>query len=69
MMTSDGFSCAYDRYGIFSKEEIINLANTEGIDYIYKKVREFEKSDDNGVEYPRFKVHDDSSCVYLDIYK
>ena len=29
----------------------------------------FEKSDDNGVEYPRFKVHDDSSCVYLDIYK
>ncbi len=69
MMTSDGFSCVYDRYGIFSKEEIINLANTEGIDYIYKKVREFEKSDDNGVEYPRFKVHDDSSCVYLDIYK
>ena len=69
MMTSDGFSCAHDRYGIFSKEEIINLANTEGIDYIYKKVREFEKSDDNGVEYPRFKVHDDSSCVYLDIYK
>ena len=37
-MTSDGFSCAYDRYGIFSKEEIINLANTEGIDYIYKKL-------------------------------
>ena len=69
MMTSDGFSCVYDRYGIFSKEDIIKLANTEGIDYIYKKVREFEKSDDNGVEYPRFKVHDDSSCVYLDIYK
>ena len=47
----------------------INIANTEGIDYIYKKMREFEKSDEKGVKYPRFKVHDDSSCVYLDIYK
>jgi len=69
MMTSDGFSCAYDRYDIFSEEDIINIANTEGIDYIYKKMREFEKSDEKGVKYPRFKVHDDSSCVYLNIYK
>jgi len=69
MMTSDGFSCAYDRYNIFSEEDIINIASIEGIDYIYKKMREFEKSDEKGVQYPRFKVHDDSSCVYLDIYK
>lgn len=69
MMTSDGFSCAYDRYNIFSEEDIINIASIEGIDYIYKKMREFEKSDEKGVKYPRFKVHDDSSCIYLNIYK
>ena len=39
MLTSDGFSCAYDRYEIISEEEIIQLAKDEGIDYIYKKIR------------------------------
>ena len=69
MMSSDGFSCAYDRYNLFTKEEMFSVAQNQGIDYIYNKLREVEKSDESGVEYTRFKVHDDSSCIYLDIYK
>lgn len=69
MMASDGFSCGYDRYEIFGKDEMMQVAQTEGVDYIYKKVREVEKSDNMGIEFPRFKIYDDSSCIYLNIYK
>ena len=49
---------------------VLGGIGVEGISNIaLSYLEEFEKSDDNGVEYPRFKVHDDSSCVYLDIYK
>ena len=43
MITSDGFSCAYDRYGIFNKEDMLNIASDKGIDYIYNKIRNLEK--------------------------
>ncbi|MEG0856684.1 MAG: hypothetical protein RSG52_09395 [Terrisporobacter sp.] len=69
MLTSDGFSSAFDRYNIFEKEEIINIAKKQGIEYIYNKIREIENKDKKAVEFPRFKISDDSSCIYLDIYK
>lgn len=69
MMTSDGFSCGYDRYKIFNKEEMMKVAQVKGIDYIYRKVRKLEKDDEMAIEFPRFKIYDDSSCVYLDFYK
>lgn len=69
MMTSDGFSCGYDRYKIFDKDEMMKVAQVKGIDYIYRKVRKLEKDDEMAIEFPRFKIYDDSSCVYLDFYK
>ena len=69
MLTSDGFSCACDRYDIFEKEDMLNIAKEEGIDYIYKKIRNLENEDYMSTKFPRFKISDDSSCVYLDIYK
>jgi len=69
MMASDGFSCGYDKYSIFDKEDMIKVANIKGIDYIYRKVREVEKSDEMAIKFPRFKIYDDSSCIYLDVYK
>ena len=69
MLTSDGFSCVYDRYGIFEKEDMLNIAREEGIDYIYKKIRNLENEDYMSTKFPRFKISDDSSCVYLDVYK
>lgn len=69
MMASDGFSCVYDRYKIFDKNEMMKIAEIKGIDYIYRKVRELEKDDEMAIEFPRFKIYDDSSCVYLEIYK
>ena len=69
MLMSDGFSCAYDKYNIFTKEGMMKVARDKGIDYIYNKVRNIEKEDEVAIKFPRFKIHDDSSCIYLDIYK
>lgn len=69
MLTSDGFSCACDRYNIFKEEDMLNIAKEKGIDYIYKKIRNLENEDYMSTKFPRFKISDDSSCVYLDIYK
>ena len=69
MLTSDGFSCACDRYGIFNKEDMLNIASEKGIDYIYSKIRNLENEDNMSIKFSRFKISDDSSCVYLDIYK
>lgn len=69
MMSSDGFSCAWDRYDIFDENEMIKIGQNNGIEYIKDKIRELEREDKDGMIFPRFKVSDDSSCVYLHIKK
>lgn len=69
MMSSDGFSCAWDRYNIFKDSEMIKIGQHNGIEYIKNKIRKLEKEDNNGMIFPRFKESDDSSCVYLHIRK
>ena len=69
IISSDGFSCAYDRYNIFSVENIIQIVEENGIEYVNDKVRKLEHEDKNGLIFPRFKESDDSSCAYLQITK
>lgn len=69
IISGDGFSCAYDRYNIFSVENIIQIVEENGIEYVNDKVRKLEHEDKNGLIFPRFKESDDSSCAYLHITK
>ena len=68
VLTSDGFSCAFDRYNLVNKKDVFSIVQNEGIDHIYNKIRNLEREDLNGIVYPRFKVSDDSTCVYLNFY-
>lgn len=68
VLTSDGFSCAFDRYNLVNKKDVFSIVQNEGIDHIYNKIRNLEREDLNGIVYPRFKVSDDSTCVYLNLY-
>ena len=68
VLTSDGFSCAFDRYNLVNKKDVFSIVKNKGIDYIYSKIRDLEREDLNGIVYPRFKVSDDSTCVYLNLY-
>lgn len=69
ILTSDGFSCVSDRYNLIEKESLIDIAEKEGIQYIYSKLRNLEDDDYQTIRFPRFKIKDDSSCVYLNIYR
>ena len=69
MISSDGFSCAWDRYNIFKENEVIEIGQHKGIEYIKEKTREMEKKRKRYKVFPRFKESDDSSCIYLHIIK
>lgn len=69
IMSSDGFSCAWDRYNIFNENEIIEIGQYKGIEYIKNETRKLEDKDKKGLIFPRFKKSDDSSCLYLHIIK
>jgi serine/threonine protein phosphatase PrpC len=67
MLASDGFTCACERYSIFREEEILEIAEKYGIEHIYSLIRKFEEEDSNAMKIPRFKIKDDSSCVYFNL--
>lgn len=69
MLASDGFTCASDRYGILKENELIYIAEKMGIEYIYNKIRDFEEDDYKANKMPRFKVMDDSSAIYFELYQ
>lgn len=67
MITSDGFSCISDRYKTIEEQNLINDVEKYGAGEIYSKLRNIESEDFSTTRFPRFKVNDDSSCIYLDI--
>lgn len=69
MLTSDGFSSISDRYNLIKEEELLNYVIEHGVSDTYKKLRKFEEDDYSTTKFPRFKVNDDSSCIYLELNK
>lgn len=67
ILASDGFTSACDRYGIYTEDEILEVAEKYGVEHIYNQVRGFEEKDSNAMKIPRFKIKDDSSCIYLNL--
>ncbi|MEG1132710.1 MAG: hypothetical protein RSD77_10370 [Romboutsia sp.] len=67
MLTSDGFSCISDRYNEIEEHELLNEIETNGVGFIYNNLRKIEEDDYLTIKFPRFKINDDSSCIYLDI--
>ncbi len=67
MLTSDGFSCISDRYALIKDKELIKEVKRHGVSNIYSKLRGFEEEEFSVNKFPRFKIKDDSSCIFLDI--
>ncbi|WP_436492666.1 hypothetical protein [Actinokineospora sp. HUAS TT18] len=66
LMATDGVSCGVDDYGVFSWESMLSMAASAGPQAVLDAVREAEKSDPDGVRWPRVKPHDDQALVYVD---
>lgn len=67
MLASDGFSCVSDRYELIDEKELIKEVKNYGISDVYIRLRKFEEEELSIYNYPRFKIKDDSSCIYLEI--
>lgn len=67
MLTSDGYSCISDRYKLIEEEKLIDEVRKNGVGNIYSKLRKFEEEEFSTNRFPRFKIKDDSSCIYLEI--
>jgi hypothetical protein len=66
IMATDGVSCGVDDYKLFKNwQEVLDQANTKGLESILDEVREAELSDPNHTRWPRYKTHDDQALAVI----
>lgn len=69
LLATDGFTALSEKYNQCKLNDLIELADEKGLNDMNKKLREIESKDPKGRMFPRIKVHDDSSAIYLNIAK
>ncbi|GHH37493.1 hypothetical protein GCM10017774_26280 [Lentzea cavernae] len=63
---SDGAARAVDLFNLFDWRQALELMAANGPDDLIRKMRAVEKEDAKGVDWPREKISDDATVVYLD---
>jgi hypothetical protein len=63
---SDGAARAVDLFTLFDWPRALDLMAANGPDDLIRKMRAVEKEDAKAVDWPREKVSDDATVVYLD---
>lgn len=63
---SDGAARAVDLFNLFDWRQALELMAANGPDDLIRKMRAVEKEDAKAVEWPRKKISDDATVVYLD---
>ena len=68
LLVSDGFSAAWQLYGLDSPARWLATETPQATlnDLLYR-LRETERQDPEGQHFPRFKCHDDATAVLLEI--
>lgn len=65
LLMTDGFSAICNKYNVRTIDSIFNNIEFETLEDIYTLIRTTEEEDPDIMKYPRFKLSDDASCVYL----
>jgi hypothetical protein len=63
---SDGAARAVDLFNLFDWRQALELMASNGPDDLIRRMRAVEKEDAKAVEWPRKKISDDATVVYLD---
>lgn len=63
---SDGAARAVDLFNLFDWRQALELMAANGPDDLIRRMRAVEKEDAKAVEWPREKISDDATIVYLD---
>ncbi len=69
LLATDGFTALSEKYNHCKIDDLIELADEKGLNTMNSRLREIECRDPKGRKFPRIKVHDDSSAIYLNIEK
>ncbi len=66
LLASDGVSCGVDDYGCYSGwSAVLDEATASGVEAVLERVRAAERSDPDGVRWPRPKRHDDQALALV----
>ncbi|HEX4702826.1 MAG TPA: hypothetical protein VH352_11910 [Pseudonocardiaceae bacterium] len=65
LLASDGVSCAVDDYGLFEWPRVLSLATDRGLAAVLTAVSDAERTDPDGLRWPRPKRHDDKALVLV----
>ncbi len=64
---SDGFSRWYDLFGLGSREELFQRIAAGEASQVLAELRAAERGDPDCRRFPRFKIHDDATCLYAKV--
>jgi hypothetical protein len=65
LLASDGVSCGVDEYHLFEWPEVLATAVDKGPGAVLTRVRDAERTDEDGLRWPRPKRHDDQALVLV----
>ncbi len=67
VILSDGFSRWYDVFGLGSPEELFQRTAAGEASQVLAELRAAGRDDPEGRRFPRFKTHDDATCLYAKV--
>lgn len=67
LLLSDGAAALADVYGATDAAGLLDLAGEYGPEAIIQQVRAIEDTDPQGIRYPRTKVRDDATVLWIEV--
>jgi len=64
---TDGFSAIFDRYGLYTYDEALEVVLDVGLVGLAAEIRKEEARDSGCLDHPRFKGSDDASAILVKV--
>ena len=65
LLMSDGFAALFDTYRAYEPAGFFKRLQSHGLDDLARTLRGIEQDDAACLRYPRFKMSDDASAIWL----
>ncbi|MEL6101613.1 MAG: hypothetical protein AAFR68_09885 [Pseudomonadota bacterium] len=66
-LMSDGFTRLVTDFGVYCADTLVDAIRTRGLAALVTELRQIEQADEGCLRYPRFKVSDDATALWLRI--
>lgn len=67
LLMSDGFSSLVSDYDAYDLDGLVAAVATKGLHGLLSEIREIEEADRSCARFPRFKISDDATAVWLKV--